>query len=274
MKCLALWILALVALSACSGTDAPAPNPPPASSSSLAGDPVPASNASSSASAAAPLEAAPEAISETGASSSVGNSLALKMSQQPPEPASRWQEGVHYERLSPVQPTNAPPGQVEVLEVFWYGCPHCYALDPYLESWRKNGKAANVVFTRVPVMWSPGHQGHARVFYTAEQLGRLETLHGAIFREMQVNNNQLNSTTLIEQFFVNQGVSKADFQKAFASFAVESALGRAQTLGVRYKVSSVPLIIINGKYLSDVGRAGGHQQLLALINDLAARETR
>jgi protein dithiol oxidoreductase (disulfide-forming) len=235
------------------------------------------SSASSTANTVAETsEPIPEQLSETAgspaATASTTNALSLKMTEPKPEPASRWQEGVHYTRLAPVQPTSVAPGQIEVTEVFWYGCPHCNALDPYLESWRRNGKPSYVSFVRVPVMWSPGHKLHARVFYTAELLGKLDALHTVIFREMQVNGNPMTSTAQVEQFFVRNGVSQADFQKAFSSFAVESSLARAETLGLRYKVESVPLIIINGKYVSDIGKAGGPQELLALINDLAARE--
>jgi thiol:disulfide interchange protein DsbA len=198
--------------------------------------------------------------------------LALKISEPPATVASRWQEGIHYTRLVPTQPTTATPGQVEVAEVFWYGCSHCSALDPYLETWRKQAKASYVSFVRIPVMWGSVHQTHARLFYTAELLGKLDTLHPAIFREIQVNKNSLLSAEQIESFFTSNSVSQADFQKAFSSFAVESSLKRAETLGIRYKVESVPLIIINGKYVTDVGKAGSQQQLIDLINELATRE--
>lgn len=281
---LALPVALMAALTLASGgcsNKESAPTPAATSSPISTDAPAPAqdSSAGSTASTSAASDIAiPEQVSETegsAASSSAGStsaSLALKMTETPAEPASKWKEGVNYTRLSPVQPTSAPPGQIEVMEVFWYGCPHCYALDPYLETWRKN-KAANISFVRVPVMWSPGHKAHARVFYTAELLGKLDTLHSVIFDEMQVRNNPMNSNTLIEQFFLSQGISKADFQKAYSSFAVESSLSRAEAIGVRYKVDSVPMIIINGKYVTDVGKAGGHTQLISLINDLAQRET-
>lgn len=220
--------------------------------------------------------AASEQVSETDGAESVDtsatNSLALRISEMKPEPASQWKEGVHFTRLVPAQPTSAAPGQVEVTEVFWYGCPHCYALDPALETWRRNGKPTYVSFVRVPVMWGAVHHTHARLFYTAEMLGKLDELHGAIFQEIQQRHNPLNSIASIETFFGGHGVSQADFQKAFASFAVEASLKRAESLGLRYKVDSVPMFVINGKYVTDVGRAGGQQQLLALINDLASRE--
>ncbi len=217
-----------------------------------------------------------EQITETGSAESVepatnAQPLALRIAEVKPEPVSAWKEGVHYVRLLPTQPTSAMPGQVEVAEVFWYGCPHCYALDPLLENWRKT-KPAFISFVRIPVMWGTVHRTHARVFYTAEALGKLDELHGAIFDEIHKRNNPLTSVDRIQAFFTSQSVSDADFQKAFSSMAIESSLKRAEALGLRYKVESVPLIIINGKYVTDVGRAGGQAQLISLINELASRE--
>lgn len=218
-----------------------------------------------------------EQVTETGAAEATdatpaSQPLALKIVDTPAEPTSQWKEGVNYTRLVPAQPTSATPGQVEVTEVFWYGCPHCYALDSYLENWRKNGKAAYVNFVRIPVMWGAVHRTHARVFYTAEMLGKLDELHTAIFQEIHQKNDPLTTADRIESFFTSHGVTQADFQKAFSSLAIEASLKRAENLGLRYKVESVPLIIINGKYVTDVGKAGSPQQLLNLINDLASRE--
>src|SRR5271166_4903451 len=101
-----------------------------------------------------------------------------------------WQEGVNYTRLVPAQPTAVPSGQVEVLEFFWYACPHCYAIDPQVESWRKT-KPAYISFSRVPVMWSEGHRSTARLYYTLESMGKLDQLHGEVFKEIHVNSNPL-----------------------------------------------------------------------------------
>lgn len=222
---------------------------------------------------------APVQLSETGAAETVdatptgSQALALKITQvTPPAALPQWKEGVNYTTLVPAQSTNALPGQVEVAEVFWYGCPHCYALDPYLETWRKQGKADYVSFARVPVMWGAIHRIHARLFYTAELLGKLDEFHSLIFREIHEAKNPLSSAEQIEAFFIAHGVAQADFQKAFSSFAVEASLKRAEALGLRYRIESVPTIIVNGKYVTDVGMAGGPQQLVALINELASRE--
>src|SRR3569833_433434 len=86
-------------------------------------------------------------------------------------PAGKWKPGTNYDVLTPAQPTNAPPGKDEVVEVFWLGCPHCYALEPYIQAWLRN-KPAYIDFVRVPVMWGPGHRAHARLFYTLVALNR------------------------------------------------------------------------------------------------------
>jgi protein dithiol oxidoreductase (disulfide-forming) len=193
---------------------------------------------------------------------------------------SRWVDGKNYSTLVPAQPTSAAPDKIEVVEVFWYGCPHCFALDPSLETWRNKNKAPYVEFTRVPVMWGPVHKAHARLFYTIVALGKYEQLHTLVFREIHVKNNVLVSKSgddketeqLQKKFLMDNGVSAADFDKTYRSFSVESKLQRAEELGKRYKVTGVPFFVVNGKYTADVGTAGGEAQLITLIDDLAAAE--
>lgn len=184
----------------------------------------------------------------------------------------QFKEGANYAKVVPAQPTAVAPGKVEVVEVFWYGCGHCFALDPAIESWRAKSKPAYAEFVRIPAMWNETTRMHARVFYTAELLGKLEELHTPIFREVNVKGNQLNTVDKITAFFREHGVSADEFQKAFSSFAVESKLQRADFLNRRYRIESVPTVIVNGKYRTDVGMAGGEQQLFTLIGELAASE--
>ncbi len=120
-------------------------------------------------------------------------------------------------------PPMRAPGKVEVTEVFWYGCGHCFALDPAIESWTAKSKPPYIEFDRVPAMWNEGTRLHARIFYTAEVLGKLEELHTLIFREIHVNGNQLNTVDKIAAFFQQHGVSKEKFTETFSSFAVESS---------------------------------------------------
>ena len=180
-------------------------------------------------------------------------------------------EGVQYKSLRPAVPTSVAPGKVEVVEVFWYACGHCYLLEPKLEAWERKGKPANVELVRLPAVWNEVLKTHARLFYTIEILGKRE-LHGEAFREINVRGNRLDTPEKIEAFVTARGVSKADFQKAFSGFAVESKLARAIDLNKRYRITSTPTVVVNGKYVTDAGMAGGEDKLFQVINALAARE--
>jgi protein dithiol oxidoreductase (disulfide-forming) len=194
--------------------------------------------------------------------------------------SSQWQEAVNYTRLVPAQPTSVPAGQVEVLEFFWYACPHCYALDPLVESWIK-AKPAYVSFSRVPVEWDEGHRSLARLFYTLDSLGKLNQFHDEVFKEIQVNGNPLiggdpNNLAAAERiqltFARKLGIPEDAFEKAYHSFGVETAMQRADELVQRYRVSAVPTFVVNGKYIADTGTAGGPERLMSLLSDLAAQE--
>ena len=180
-------------------------------------------------------------------------------------------EGTNYTVLKPAVPTNVAPGKVEVVEVFWYACGHCYLLEPKLEAWNKKGRPAYVQLTRMPAVWNDVLKLHARLFYTIEVLGRMD-LNDVIFREINVNRNRLETPEKIEAFLVSHGVSKTDFQKTFNGFAVESKLARAVDLNKRYRITSTPTVVVNGKYVTDASMAGGEEQLFQVINQLAARE--
>jgi thiol:disulfide interchange protein DsbA len=191
-------------------------------------------------------------------------------------PTGKWKAGTNYVPLVPAQPTSVAAGKVEVVEVFWYACPHCNALEPFIQSWLKN-KPEYVEFVRVPVMWGPVHRAHAKLFYMLRALKR-EDLDQKVFDtihqqgNMLVSNDEQTTRTMQLNFLKANGVSVEDFNKAWDSFAVSTGLQRAEQLTERYKVQGVPLIVINGKYTTDVGMAGGQGQLLQLINDLAASE--
>ena len=194
--------------------------------------------------------------------------------------SNQWQEGVNYTRLVPGQPTSVPAGQVEVLEFFWYGCPHCNAIDPLVESWRKT-KPAYISFARVPVMWSEIHRSTARLYYTLQSLGKLDQLHPAVFREIHVNGDALvgsdpNDAAAAERvqatFVEKLGIPDDAFTKAYHSFAVETDLQRAEQLGLRYRIEGVPTFVIDGKFVADVASAGSPERLISLVSDLAAQE--
>jgi protein dithiol oxidoreductase (disulfide-forming) len=183
----------------------------------------------------------------------------------------RFEMGVHYLRLSPTQPTSSNPDQVEVCEVFWYGCPHCYEFDPLLERWRER-KQDYVSFVRVPAVWNPTLRMHARAFYTAEELGKGAEMHAEFFREIHERRNGLETEAKLQEFFGRFNVDAAAFKTAFDSFAVQAKLQRADELSRRYRIGSVPTIVINGKYTTDAPMVGSYEDLLVLVDDLAAAE--
>jgi protein dithiol oxidoreductase (disulfide-forming) len=193
-------------------------------------------------------------------------------------PSGKWKPGVNYDPIVPAQPTSVSPGKVEVVEVFWLGCPHCYALEPFVQAWLKN-KPSYIDFVRIPVMWGPVHRAHARLFYALAALNRSDLFEKA-FDTIQQKHELLVSTTgnddetpkLQQAFAKANGISPEDYAKAYNSFSVNSNLQRAEQLTQRYQVQGVPLVVIDGKYSTDVAKAGGPQQLISEIDDLAAAE--
>ena len=183
------------------------------------------------------------------------------------------QQGVNYKLLQPVQPTNVAPGKVEVVEVFWYACSHCYLLEPKLEAWDRKGRPANAELVRLPATWNNVLKTHARVFYTMELLGK-QALNPEIWREINAKGNRLDTPAAIESFFTSRGVDKAEFQKAFAGFAIDTKIAKAEDLNRRYKITGTPTVVVNGKYVTDVGMAGGEDKLFEVINALVAKESR
>jgi len=278
-----VWIapLAALALTGCGKSASPPPatqqqpaptvpaETPPAAA---AAQPDPAAEQTQT--AAVPVESISETddatVDETAATTRPSLRLGGPAATTPT--SGKFKEGANYQKLVPAQPTGVPPDKVEVAEVFWYGCGHCFALDPSLEAWQAKSKPGYVEFVRVPAMWNDTLRMHARVFYTAELLGKLDELHTLIFREIHTKGDPLNTVEKVTAFFRSNGVGTDEFQKAFSSFAVEAKLQRADFLNRRYRIESVPAIIVNGKYKTDVGMAGGEPQLYQLIGELAAAE--
>lgn len=189
-----------------------------------------------------------------------------------PKAPERFQEGRHYELLTAAQPTGFGPDKIEVLELFWYGCPHCYTLEPHIQAWLKDGIPAQAEFRRMPASLNRSWQIHARAYFTAEALGVLDEFHPAMFRELNVNRNALNTPELLADFFSQFGVSEDAFNEAFNSFAVQTKLRRSDSLGKRYRITGVPAIVVNGKYVTGADVAGGVPQLFEVIEFLVQKE--
>jgi thiol:disulfide interchange protein DsbA len=283
-----LAMAALLALSACARQEPPAP----ASAQTAPAD-TPAAAAPSAATPPAAESRSPQSETEQATASQesgdgdggqarsdaslekiAGASTAAAL------PAGKWQAGVNYDPVVPAQPTSVSQGKVEVTEVFWLACPHCYALEPRLRSWLKS-KPAYVEFVRVPVIWQPMHRDHARLYYTLEALNRddlvgkaFETIHQDLENHIPplVGQSEDETYRLQQQFATQNGISADDFSKAYNSFSVSSNLQRAEEITQRYHVQGVPFFVVNGKYSTDVAKAGNEAKLIELINDLAASE--
>lgn len=186
--------------------------------------------------------------------------------------AARYQEGVHYERVSPPQPTTAAPGQVEVVELFWYGCPHCYRLEPFAKRWLKK-KPANVKFVRMPGVFRPNWEIGARAYYTAEILGVVDKVHEAMFEAIHELKRPMSSEAEILALFEQHGVKEKDFKRVFNSFAVETKLRRARDMGRRYGARGVPAIIVNGKFRTGAQESGGNARVFQVVDYLVQQES-
>lgn len=199
--------------------------------------------------------------------------------------SSEWKPTTNYDVISPAQPTTVAPGKVEVLEVFWLGCPHCFALEPYIRAWLKT-KPSYVQFVRVPVMWDPVRRAHARLYYTLEALGRDDLVEKAFSylhqqedqtgTEAVLFSSDPNETFKEQQAWAEQNGIKADaFANAYNSFYVNTQLQQAEQITDAYQVQGVPFIAVDGKFTTDVGKASGGDnpnKLIQLINFLAAWE--
>lgn len=278
-------LLALLSLCVCACSRsapvqhaAPAAAPPPVAQAQPVAPPpaesAPTSQSENEQAATAQESGADDDSQPTRGDTSLERIAALAPADQ--LPGGKWKAGVNYDPIVPAQPTSVGPGKVEVMEVFWLGCPHCYALEPYVENWLKS-KPSYIQFVRVPVMWGPVHQAHARLYYTLVELHRADLFEKA-FDTIHKDNNPLVANTddatfsLQQAFATANGIKAEDFARVYKSMAVAQDLQHAQDVTERYNVTGVPMVVVDGKYSTDVGKAGSQPALFAVIDDLAAAD--
>ena len=181
-----------------------------------------------------------------------------------------YNEGIEYKSIARPMSTD-DPSKVEVMELFWYGCPHCYRLEPHLKAWLKQ-QPKSVNFVRVPAVFNPNWAYHAKIYYTADLLGVLDKMHPAIFNAMHVNRKKLNSDGEVLALFKKFGVSDKDFNSTFNSFAVDSLVRKATDITRRANISGVPSLVIEGKFVTDGPMGNGHEGMLKIADFLIQRE--
>jgi thiol:disulfide interchange protein DsbA len=180
------------------------------------------------------------------------------------------QAGSGYEAIAPAQPTSNP-AKVEIIEFFWYGCPHCYSFEPFLSKWLKT-KPENVEFIRIPAIFNEEWGKHAKAYFTAEALGVVDKVHTDLFDGVQAKKG-LETEEQLAKFFTAHGVKEAEFHDTFNSFMVDTKMRQAPELAAKYGITGVPAIIINGKYRTNGTLAGSQEKMIDVMNALIKKES-
>ena len=182
--------------------------------------------------------------------------------------AKSFQQGVQYVPVQP-QPPVATDDRVEVVEFFWYGCPHCRDFEPVVNRWAA-ALPDNVTFTQVPVMFGGAADLHAQVYYALEGMGELGRLHEKLFHAMHVEKRKLRSREEVDAFLAANGVDMDAFRDAMNSFAVAAKVNRARALMRRYGIRSVPTLVMDGRYRSGTGFRS-YEDMTAVIDHVVAK---
>jgi thiol:disulfide interchange protein DsbA len=178
--------------------------------------------------------------------------------------------GKQYVQLDSPVPVQVP-GKIEVVEMFWYGCPHCYAFEPTINPWIEK-LPADVHFIRIPAMFGGPWDAHGQLFITLDTMGVEHKVHTAVFDAIQKGGKRLTDKNDMADFVATQGVDKQKFLETFDSFAVKGKIAQYKQLAQKYGITGVPTMIVNGKYRFDLGSAGGPEETLKVADTLIAKE--
>jgi thiol:disulfide interchange protein DsbA len=176
------------------------------------------------------------------------------------------EEGFDYRILPIAQPVETK-GKVEVIEFFWYGCPHCYDFEPDLSSWVKR-QPKDVVFRRVPVAFRDDFMPHSQLFYALEAMGKGDALNEKVMYAMHKENKRLLTEPEIADWVASQGIDRNTFLATYRSFAVVSKARAARQLTESYRIDGVPTIVMQGKYVTSPSIAGSKAKAIAVMDYL------
>lgn len=183
----------------------------------------------------------------------------------------RYVAGTHYTELN--NPVNTrDSSKVEVLEVFWYGCNHCFRFEPLVQDYKAN-MPEYVDFQYFPAMWNALMKVHAQVYYTADALDAVDQLHEHVYNAINVQGNRLANERQIAALFAEHGISNEDFESTFNSFTVRTKVNQAERRMQDYQIRSTPNIVVNGKYLVATGEnVRTQQEMLEVVKFLVDKE--
>lgn len=185
--------------------------------------------------------------------------------------AEPFKQGLHYQHISPEQQTQAPKGKIEVVEMFFYGCPHCYELEPKIKHWAENHRDT-VYLRRMPAIVGPSWITHAKAYYIAEQLGILDKFHRAFFESIHKQGEQYYNDYALMKFFLESGVTADAFNKANQSSILAEKLNQARIMTVKYGLRGVPAFIVNGKYKTAPFYTRTQEEMISVLDQLIAEE--
>ena len=176
-----------------------------------------------------------------------------------------------YELVQPAQATETEAGTVEVVDVFWFGCPHCFTFLPHMEALEVEAPDY-LRIRRMPAVFRDSWIPHARAYYAAHLLGVEDRMHRAIFEAIHLQGRPLSSREALVALFEEHGVDAEEFGGVYDSFAVESLVRKSVAMQRNYRVSATPTVVVNGKYRISGNLAGGHGNVIKAILALAERE--
>ena len=156
-------------------------------------------------------------------------------------------EGVHYQALATPVPTITDEDHIEVRDIFWYGCPDCFTLEPLLTEWR-DGVTGDLVFVRMPAIWNDLMALHARIYFTGRALDAEDRIHRAAFRAVHEQGNPLRNQQQIKDFFVANGITAEAFETAWNSEDVLAAVDEARVRTGDYDIKKLPAVVVGGRY--------------------------
>ena len=178
-------------------------------------------------------------------------------------------QGKEYALVQPALDTQDPK-RVEVLEFFWYGCPHCFELEPELNAWVKT-LPKHAYFRRVPAVINPNWGTLARAYYAAEMLGSADKLHFDIFNAIHLSGQNLNNREILLGFVEKMGINRKQYMQALDSPEVTTRVEKSQRLGAGAKIQGVPAFMVDGKYQTSVSQTGNHENLFVTLNELISQ---
>lgn len=186
----------------------------------------------------------------------------------PVRAAEKFDEGIDYQVLRQPLPV-AQPGKPQVLELFWYSCPHCHLLEPLLDAWR--ARHTEVMFSRLPAVLGDSWAVHARAYYAAESLGLVERMHKPLFDAIHAAGRRLDDEASLAAFAASLGADAQRFRDAMRAFTVDAKVRQAAAVGRQIGLDGVPAMVVNGRFLTSPTLAGSRQRAVDMLDFLVTR---